>query len=368
MKLTTTKKELTKAIAAARKVVDRRSTLPILECVVIKAVKKEATFHVNDLETALTIPLVTHKDNVASTVVVNLVALGKAVKAMKGDVALCLKEDKLIVSSGSLETAISTQEIDDFPTPPIWPKKADTNETSAAGLHTALQKVSYAMSSDETRFNLCGVYIERDGRSASKVVAANGHILGKTELSFKGKSFKAIIPSKAVIALVHLLKIAEGQITIAIDKNRMHLHFDGTEMFIRLVDGEFPSWQQTIPKHNANSITFERAALQEAVQSIQALSTENNPLMAMTYPNGDGKECKFSLTDIDGVVSAVKLDCDNINQIEEAPEQMGINVNYLATMLRQCEEQSVTLNYGGELDPIIIEEGSNQHLIMPMRL
>ncbi len=387
MKLTTTKKELTRAIAAARKIVDKRSTMPILKCVVIKTVKKKATFHVNDLEISLTIPLETHQHllsekNVEGTVIVNLVALGKAVKAMKGDIILCAKEDKLIVSGGGMETSIPTHDINDFPIPPAWPKEIDTNETSATDLHTALQRVSYAMSNNETRCNLCGVYIEHDGRSTAKVVATNGHVLTKTEVTFKGKSFKAIIPSKAVTALSYLLKGIDEKITIAIENIReggvkgkilrtlMHLRFNGAEISIRLVDGEYPDWVLTIPKYNPNSITFKRAALLETVQNIQALSTKDNFLMVITYPNEDEKKSKFSIANgFAETTSETILDCENSECIDEAPEQMGINVNYLVDTLKNCNgADNVTLKYGSEYDPILINEGNNQHIIMPMKL
>lgn len=378
MKLHTTKAELTRAIASAKKVVDNRSSMPILECVVIETDKEKTTFHVTDLETALTISLETHKENEAGEAVVNLAILGKAVRTTKGDIILYTKEDKLVVKCDGAETALPVQSLDDFPIMRAWPAKTKTNETKAAGLLLALQSVSYAMSNDETRYNLHGVHIERDGRTAAKIIATNGSILGKTELSFKGKAFKGIIPMKAVTALLHLLKGAEEKVTLAIEDVReaskkkilhrlMHLRFNGIQMSIRLVDGEYPDWTFAIPKHNANSITFDRNALLEVSQKLDNLSGNGYHLLEIAFPSKD-RVCEFKFAGEDEIITTIDLVCEISERADGAPERMAVNVNYLLATLKHCTGEKITLTYGDELDPMLIEEGKSLHLIMPMRL
>jgi len=370
MDITIRTEQLRIAINRAKTIAaDKKSTMPILTHVLLDAeITPEGgrlTVRANDLEMSLCSqhPCEVKK---AGTLAVPAKALSEIVKALP-DAATRLKagaNNRMELTNGASSFRLAGMAAEDFPAMPS-PGEAEWNQVGSS-LKDGLDRVAFAMSSDETRYNLNGVYVE--GTEAGvNLVATDGHRMAlycldqSNRLGLEvGKG--VIVPRKAVGELRSLLgEAGESASEIALTENTLAYRRAGLTYTARLVDGSFPAYGQVIPALSKTPILVNRAELQKAVQRVLLVSWDKS----VSVQAAEGKltlTCKSP--DMGDATDSVAA--ENISK----EIKLGLNGAYILDMLGAAESESMMMHILGETDPVVLvpaKDSSHQYVLMPMR-
>ncbi len=266
MKINVERGAFLKALGHVQSVVERRNTIPILSNVLIEAAKGRLKLTATDLDIEIieSIPADVLR-NGASTApahmlydIVRKMPEGSQVQAelVAGDAG------RLLVSAGAIRFELACLPREDFPqmSAGTLPHRF---HLAAADLITLIEKTRFAISTEETRFYLNGIYLHalKDGKqSRLRAVATDGHRLARHELDLPDGAKDipgVIIPRKTVAELRRLLEDADGAIEIGLSDTKVQFTFNGIELTSKLIDGSFPDYQRVIPTGNDKVLTLD---------------------------------------------------------------------------------------------------------------
>jgi DNA polymerase-3 subunit beta len=379
MEFTIQQTDLSYALSTALASVPSKSTLAILSAVLIEAEKDELRITGTDLDVTTTI-----------TVPCSVKSPGRAAVQARhfADTVRKLPKDQVKVSEdaqgrisveygkGKGRTAVPRQNDKEFPVLPTV--KADAKATiEGPALARLIARSAYAVSGDETRPMLNGVYVQPEGKQVA-FVATDGHRLARATRKgdFDGLGKQAVIvPSKTIGTLGRLASEATSPVEIAVSTQRNHIAFklrigqNDVTVYSRLLEGPFPNYEQVIPKNNPKSVVVSRLALREALDRVATHSDNiTHQVRFAVAPN----EIRLSVNTADvgsgeETVEA-KYDGDEI--------EVGYNANYLLDILRTIETENVLFRLNTSISAGIVEpegalsDGSEEVLclIMPLRL
>jgi DNA polymerase-3 subunit beta len=229
-----------------------------------------------------------------------------------------------------------------------------------------ITKTIFAVSPDELRRNLAGIYFEKIGRESLRLVATDGH-----RLSFIEKNIacdvklprSVVVPKKGVAELRKIVKLAKN-VRIGCGKNFFMAEGDGIILTTRLIDAEFPDYKQVIPEVTKNNFLVARTEFLSALRRVSILSSEKTKSVKMSI-NSD----KMTLVSVHPEVGEAK---------EEVPIEfsgnfieIGFNARYLMDVLEVMSEEKVLVGINDELSPTVIKpvgEEAYISVIMPMRV
>jgi len=250
-----------------------------------------------------------------------------------------------------------------------FPKVPDHREASYATVESAvlremIERTLFSVCNDETRFHLNGVYFESDG-SKSRMVSTDGHRLSKVERTIaNGPKLSAgiIIPKKGLLEIRRVLD-AGPQCKIAIKTPHLFLVQDDIAIAVKLIDAQFPPYEQVIPKDHKRVITIDRMRFIDALKRAQLMSSETRGV-------------KVAATK-DGVT--ITSDNPDLGEVREELEAeyngdaiaIGFNPKYVVELLGQMSSDQITIALGGELDPGLIRPLTGDDylgVVMPMRI
>jgi DNA polymerase III subunit beta len=372
MKIAIGKDPLVKNLSRVQNIVGRKSTMPILSNVLLEGEGKTLTVSATDLEVSLRSQLAA---NVArgGRICVNARTLFEIVKELPtDDVTLSQeKEGYLFIESGKAHFQILTVNPDEFPQLPSDKVAEKGASLAAATIHDMIHKIHYAMSSDEMRYNLNGVYVENiseGGKRVLRMVATDGHRLALIDRPLEGKKFEikssAILPRKGVMEIRSLLEGYEGEVQFTIQDSNAILRAGETTLFMRLISGEYPNYKQVIPTDNNKRLVVGKEQLHGTLKRVSVLS-------------GSKTKCvKFDLR-----AGAAELSCSNPEMgdareeipvnYEGDPLCIGFNARYFMDVLEVAGEKNVRVEMKTELSPGLVKiEGDEDFLaaVMPMRI
>lgn len=349
MHLVIHKEDLTRALAATTKVVESRVSIPILSSVQLAADGEGLAITATDLDIIATagVPAeVTKPGNIC----VSAKLLNDIARKATGDITMTLDGDKLLVKSGRSRFSLATLSADDFPT--LGDDKFDAEfEIDLAALFAP---VSFAISTEETRYYLNGVFF-KGGQSVA--VATDGHRLARhsgPELpAFEG----VIVPRKTVGLL------PKGNVKVAVSQQKIRIVLDDVRITSKLIDGTFPDYERVIPKNNERVVTVDRDALMKASDRVSTVSQEK------------GRAVKFSIApgSIALAVAAGEASANDEVEAEYSGEPMdiGFNAAYVRDVLNVLPVGPVKLALQDGGAPGLITSDGFEGLTlvcMPMRV
>lgn len=240
----------------------------------------------------------------------------------------------------------------------------------AAVLSSMIERTAYAASTDETRYNLNGVYFELlDDGARLRMVATDGHRLAIAERTVGheavGLASGVILPRKA---LAELKKLVDEE-----DADEIELGFEGSSalarkgdvtLVMRLVEGEFPNYRQVLPKNNRHRLAVASDALGQAIRRASLVSVERSKAIRLALSPGT---MQISSTNPDLGDALEELDVDY--QGEELA--IGFNARYLIDALAAFKAKEIELALEDEIAPAQlrpVEDGDSLAVVMPMRL
>ncbi len=372
MEIKITRTELLKGLGLVQSIVERKTTMPILANVLLEANKKALSITATDLEVGVNC---SYNADVLEEgrVTVHAKSLYDIVKELPDDtVHFTMKDGNWVeICCGKSTFRIVGLSPDEFPK---LPKRegGQTQRTEAALLREMIDKTAFAMSSDETRYNLNGVYTDFSGGEDGKtvlMVATDGHRLSvvKRKVGSKWNFPKgAIVPRKGVMELRRLTETgpADAPIDLWADKKHVIAYRDNTTLVIRLIDGQFPPYEQVMPKRSKRTLALNRSELIHALKRVSVLSTDR----------ARGVKFAFSPNNLD--ISASNPDLGEAKE-ELAAEykgeafEIGFNAKYFIDALSAINDEQAILQLGDETSPCVIGSEYDReftHVIMPMRL
>ncbi len=361
--------ELLRALQRVQGIVEKKTTMPILANALIKSKGKDSiTVSATDLEIGLTADYEA-KIETSGAMTLGAKALFDIVRSLPGD-EVTLKQTSnqwVEITCGKVKYRIVGMGADSYPNLPSF-EDVPFFSIEPRIFREMIEKTLYAVSTDETRFNLTGVYCEPvKGEDALRMVATDGHRLSVIERPTQTSPIMSdgvIIPRKGLMELKKLLDDGEDGGKLGFIDGSAVFDKDGVILTMRLVDGRFPDYQQVIPSASARKVRIPRAALNSALKRTSLLSPDKSQgvridltsgMMALTANNPDLGEAREEL-DVDYEGEALKI---------------GFNFRYMLDVLSVLNDELVELELTDELSPGVIRSvGSEGYraIIMPMRI
>ena len=280
------------------------------------------------------------------------------------------------VTSGKSRFKIASLDPKEFPT--ITGQKEKKEESSSSDqfislpgptLREMIEKTLFATSPDETRLNLSGVYLETQKEGKVRMVASDGHRLSLIERDVDTPSLpdwpSVILPKKGLVETRKLLEKSEGTIDVSVNDSVVNLKKETTELFMRLIEGDFPDYQQVVPKEHTHRIEFPRDELLSALRRILILTTERSRGIKLQFEK-DKIEVSVNTPDLgEGTEEiAASYAGDGLS--------IGFNGRYLTEALNVMDEgDSVVLFLKDEMSPGLLQQKESHefsYVIMPMKI
>lgn len=367
MKFTIGKPDFIKVLQRIQGIVEKRNTMPILANVLLDASKGKVTIMATDLEVFI-------RDSAQAgvseegSVTVNARKVFEIAKELPGDQidVSTGKDDKLTLKAGKARFNIMGLPAKEFPSFPD-PEEGSLQPIDGGTMRNMIDKTSFAVSTDETRYNINGFLLEReDGRI--KMVATDGHrlalIMSEGDNIAKGQKEGVLLPRKGLMEMKKVLDEKDGEFFLGITQKNAVMKRENTVITVRLLEGEFPDYRRVIPKDNDKVVSAKREDLLSSLKRVSILSTDKI------------KGVKFSFSNSKLVLSSSSPD------IGEATEEVDIkyseddidiafNARYFIDVLEALKEEDVTINLKDSLSPGIIRPAGGEdytYIIMPMRL
>ncbi len=368
--------ELGRALARSQGIAERKSTMPMLSHVLLEATK-DGALHVSatDLDISVSSDHACEvlKDGRATVPARQLYEIVKSLP----DAQVVLKRaanNYLELTSGSAEFRIVGLPAEDFPALPRF-DKVPFVPVDPAELLQMIELTSFAVSSDETRYNLNGVFFEPTP-GALRAVATDGHRLSLAERPISGDFHVrkgVILPRKGLVEMKKLLsEPSEGETKLGFVENSAVLQQPKVKLVMRLIEGVFPDYRQVIPKAGEKALTIGRERFLDTLRRVSLLSTD--------------KAHAVKLELAPGLLNVLATNPDLGEAKEEVPVQyqgeplkIGFNARYLIDVLQALAAlepvavQDVVFELADDLSPGVLRPAAETKpqftaVVMPMRI
>jgi DNA polymerase-3 subunit beta len=372
MKVTVERAELLKSLSHVHRVVERRTTIPILANVLIKADKGRLSLKATDLDLEVT-------DTVAAEVAPGG---GTTVPAhMFYDIVRKLPEGAQIVVEGTGERAVLTiragrsrftlQTLPESDFPDLAAGEMTHSFKLPAGdLKRLIDKTQFAISTEETRYYLNGIYLHPAGSAKAatlRAVATDGHRLAQCELPLPDGAAGMpgiIIPRKTVGEVQRLIETSEAEVAIELSSGKIRFTIGDVVLTSKLIDGTFPDYARVIPLNNDKSLVVDKKDFEAAVDRVSTVSSERGRAVKLSIAGG---RLTLSVTNPDSGSGTEEVEVD----YDSEPLDIGFNSRYLLDIAAQIEGEVAVLKLADPGSPTLIQDKDAKgalYVLMPMRV
>ena len=373
MKVTLPRSELLSGIQLVQTAAEKKSTMPILANVLITASEGNISIASTDLEITSTATLPATVKTRGSTTINARIFLDIVKELPEGEVALTLSEnERLEIACQRSRFKVNGVSSEEYPGLPGMSLQA-SGKVLATELSQMIDKTLYAVSADETRFNLSGVCFEaiegdKKNEKSLRLVATDGHRLSLITRPFQGLKLKerVIVPRRGLIEVKKLLDtVGDVQVGLALEEGFLVIESPKYRLAVRLIEGEFPDYTQVIPQGKGVPAVIETGPLNQALRRVVLLATDKTKCIKLDFSSENLKISSSS------------------PELGEAREELpvtykgkdisvGFNARYLLDFLGSVgESKEMTIELHGELGPgrLLTEEDDGYlAIIMPMRI
>ena len=372
MRLVIERSELLRALGHVTSVVERRTTIPILSNVLIKAHGSTVELKATDLEREVVEQVPAEiKQPGATTVQAHVLhdIVRKLRDGAQVEIVRDVEKERLTITSGQSRFALQTLAPEDFPDIASG-AMANEFELPAADLKRLIDKTRFAISTEETRYYLNGIYLHtaaHNGKPTLRAVATDGHRLAQVELPLpEGASSMpgVIIPRKTVNELHRLIEASQSPIRIGISAAKVRFEIGTIVMTSKLIDGTFPDYGRVIPQANDKALDVSNVEFANAVDRVSTIASER------------GRAVKLNLSHDKLVLSVVNPDGGSATEeiavdYGAAPLEIGFNARYLLDISGQLESDRARFMLADSGSPTIVRDGDDDtalYVLMPMRV
>ncbi len=372
MKISIERGALLKAVGQAQSVVERRNTIPILANVLIEAEGNEVSFRATDLDIEVVDKAPAQVERAGATTV-SAVTLHEIVRKLPDGALVTLIDDssagRLTVEAGRSNFSLATLPKEDFPL--MASSEYDTNFSAPAPvLRRLFDKSKFAISTEETRYYLNGVYLHvatGDSGQVLRCVATDGHRLARIDAPLpSGAEGMAgvIVPRKTVNELRKLLENDETAIAVSVSETKVRFATPEITLTSKVIDGTFPDYTRVIPQGNTRKLVVDAAEFAQAVDRVATVSSERSRAVKLSL---DEDRLILSVNAPDSGAAEEEL---GVAYSDEKLE-IGFNAKYLLEIAGQVDRENAVFLFNSSGDPTLMREGDDTsavYVVMPMRV
>jgi len=361
-----------RSLSHVQNVVERRNTIPILSNVLLQASGGSLTLTATDLDTEIVETI--DADVVAdggTTAPAHLLyeIVRKLPDGAQVDIEYLQDDQRLNVKGGRSRFTLACLPRDDFPEMSAG-KLPVQFAMDAKDLARVIDKTRFAISNEETRYYLNGIYLhvfDRDGTPVLRAVSTDGHRLASVELPLPAGAEGmpgVIVPRKTVGEIRKLIDETGDDVEISLSDAKIRFSFDDAVLTSKLIDGTFPDYQRVIPTGNDKEMTVSRKALSDAVDRVSAISSEKSRAVKLSI-SGDTLSLSASSAENGTAQEEIEIGY-GLDTIE-----IGFNSGYLLDIARQIDSDTAIFLLADAASPTIIrgaDDTGTIYVLMPMRV
>ncbi|WP_029041068.1 DNA polymerase III subunit beta [Cucumibacter marinus] len=373
MKVTLERNHLLKSLGHVHRVVERRNTYPILSNVLLSAHDGQLDLRATDLDVEMTesVPAMV---SVAGTTTVPAHTLYEIVRKLSDGAEVSLETEgggeQMVLTSGRSRFNLACLSADGFPDL----KSGEFTHSFAikAGLLGELiERTQFAISSEETRYYLNGIFFHTmsgDDGNLLRAVATDGHRLARAEAEAPAGAEgmpSIIVPRKTVAEAQKLLDDKDAEVAIEVSETKIRFAVGGVVLLSKLIEGNFPDYESVIPAHNDKRMVVDTASFKQAVDRVSTIASDRG-----------GRAVKLGLSE--GLLELTVTNPDHGTAREELPVEfeaegfeIGFNARYLLDIIDQIHTDSAVFRFSDAGSPTLVEadtETNALYVLMPMRV
>ena len=371
MKATIERATLLRCLSHVQSVVERRNTIPILSNVLIEA---EGDNSLKVMATDLDLQVVEHMDasvDSAGAITVSAHTLFEIARKLHegSQVLLDAADGKMLIRSGRSRFSLPTLPRDDFPI--IAEGELPTSfELSAAELVQIIDKTKFAISTEETRYYLNGIFLHvaDDDRPVLKAAATDGHRLARVTLDRPDGADgmpDVIVPRKCVNELRKLLdERGDAKVQVDLSASKIRFTLGSAILTSKLIDGTFPDYSRVIPTGNDKLLKIDPKAFAAGVDRVATIATEKTRAVKMAV---ETNKITLSVTSPENGTAAEEVE----GEYRSEGFEIGFNARYLMDILGEIDGDVVELHLADSASPTLIRENDKAtalYVLMPMRV
>lgn len=369
MKLTLMQENLARGLQVVSRAVSSRSTLPVLANVLLRTEDAGLKLTATNLEIGISAWVAGRIDSEGTLTVparlfadvVNGLPAGERVQLeLEGNNALRIR-------AGRFQTLLRGIDAEEFPVIPS-PGERPTTRVKQGELRQALSEVVFAAATDEARPILTGVLTRFSGDRLTLAAADNYRIAVKSlPILDAVEDTSLVVPARSYAELMRVLSDGDDplEIMLAPSKSQVLFHLEGIDLVSRLIDGQFPNYQQVLPTSHATRAVVEREELLKAVRLSALIASAAANVVKLNL----GDEASATIT-----IAAAADVGDTQGEVEAAlegdPVQIAFNARYLQEALQSVDHDQLALEFSGPLSPGVLKPTTDDdyvHVIMPVR-
>src|SRR5438094_2196253 len=370
MEFTVRKFDLLQELALIQGVVERKTTIPILANVLVRAEGGELGIAATDLEIGLKSVCVS-KTTVPGTITLPAKRLYEIVRALP-DKEIKFKRGEanwVTMTCGSSRFRIAGLPQDDFPA--LAEPKSPVAKIPSDALAKLITRTIFAISTEDSKYTLSGALLLLKPGSIT-MVATDGHRLAHVEkaetLEDVSEEIKVLVPRKAMAELVRMISESADTESIGFSRDDTHLFFDmGKRLLIsRMLTGQFPNYEAVLPRNNDRIVTINREEIAASIKRVAILSDERSRTVKLALANGS-LEITASHSDLGEAHETLEVDYDKEDL------QVGFNFQYLLDFLTTADEPEVSFEFkdsesAAQLRAQPTGDYNYRYVVMPMRI
>jgi DNA polymerase-3 subunit beta len=372
MRVTIERSALLKALNHVQSVVERRNTIPILSNVLLNAASGAVRLTATDLDIEVVDEVSADIAQAGATTVpahmlydlVRKLPDGAQIEFEQGP-----DEGRLALYCGRSRFSLQALPPSDFPDLAAG-EFSHVFSLPALDLKLLIEKTRFAISTEETRYYLNGIYlhhVDAGGPNRLRAVATDGHRLAQVEVEAPEGSQGmpgVIVPRKTVLELAKLIEDSEASVEVSLSTSKVRFVLDGLTLTSKLIDGTFPDYERVIPRHNDKHLEVDTRLFTGAVDRVSTISSEK------------GRAVKLNIA-ADKVVLSVNNPESGSAEEEIAasygaePLDIGFNSRYLLDIASQFKGDSASFDFADAGSPTIVRDTADEralYVLMPMRV
>jgi DNA polymerase-3 subunit beta len=372
MRFTIERGALLRTLGHVHNVVERRNTIPILSNVLMEARDGRLSLTATDLDLAIVETVGASVAQPGATTapahtlfdIVRKLPDGSEVEVVfRGD------EQRLTIAAGRSRFALACLPREDFPvmTEGGLPHRF---AVAADALRKMIDKTRFAISTEETRYYLNGIYLhatESAGVPVLRAVATDGHRLARLEQPLPEGAEAipgVIVPRKAIGEVRKLVEEAQGEVTISLSDSKIRFAFGDIVLTSKLIDGTFPEYSRVIPTANDKILLVDGPSFANAVDRVSTISSEKSRAVKLAL---DRDRVVLSVTSPENGSATEELVAD----YKAEPMEIGFNARYLLDITAQIDGNEAKFVLSDAVAPTLVRDGDDDsalYVLMPMRV
>jgi len=374
MRVTIERSAFLKALNHVQSVVERRNTIPILSNVLVQSDKDKVRLTATDLDIEI-VETVAAETGRNGAVTVPAHMLYDIVRKLPDGAQLELEQGpdagRVNIKAGRSRFALQALPPEDFPD--LSSGELGNSFTLSSGdLRRLIEKTRFAISTEETRYYLNGIYLHQakdngSGAAMLRAVATDGHRLAQSQVALpEGAAGMPgiIVPRKTVLEVVKLIEGEDTEVQISLSSSKIRFAAGHLVLTSKLIDGTFPDYERVIPRNHDKTLEVDAKAFSDAVDRVSTISLEKSRAVKLMLAEG---RMTLVVNNPDSGSAEEEVAVDYTKE----PLEIGFNSRYLLDVAGQITAESMRFELQDAGSPTVVRDPKDEqslYVLMPMRV